>query len=207
MFPPPLTLKKCAISFHEQHHYSWHVPATFDHQEMRYVPTFGSQEVCNSTPWTAPWLTCSRHFQLSGSTTYSRHFRLSGSAYFHFMSCTNAADMFLLSRRCLFPFSWATPSRLTCSRHLWLSAGVYIHLISSTIMAEMFPPLLPLRWCVLPFHELHHHSWHVPATFNSAGAYFCFMSSTIRTDMFLPLSTISLWVFLFISWAEKWWLT
>ena len=106
-----------------------------------------------------------------------------------------------------------------CSRHFSLSAGAYVHFMSGTIMADMFPSLLTFRECVFPFHELHNHCWHVPATFDSqrvristssatqsrltcsrhfwlsAGAYVHFMSGTIMADIFPPLLTIRWCVF------------
>ena len=85
MFPPLLRLRLCVFPFHEEHNHGWHVPVIF-----------GSQWVCTSISWaTQSWLTCSRHF------------RLSGSACFHFMSNKIMADIFLpLSTlsQCVFPF-------------------------------------------------------------------------------------------------------
>ena len=120
MFLPP-SFGGCVFPFHVLHHHSWHVLATINSQRVR---------VSNSRA--APsWLTCFCHFWLSGS------------AYFHSISSTIMADMFLpllTLRKCVFPFHeqhncgwhvpttfdsqrvrisnpWAAPSWLTCSRH------------------------------------------------------------------------------------------
>ena len=45
--------------------------------------------------------------------------------------------------------------------------------------------MLTLRQCVvIPCHKLHHHSWHVPATFDSGGAWFHFICNTSKADLF-----------------------
>ena len=99
MFLPLSIIRKCVFPFHELHHHNWHVPASFDSQQVR------------------------------------------------------------------ISISWAAQSCLTCS--FQLSASAYFHFIRSAVMADMFSPLSTLSECVFPFHEQHHHGWHIPATFDS----------------------------------------
>ena len=88
MFWPLLTLRWCVCPIHKQHSHGWHVPATFDYQEVRisiswtalhhhswHVPaSFESQLVRIFILWAAQsCLTCTCHFQFLGS------------AYFHFI--------------------------------------------------------------------------------------------------------------------------
>ena len=85
MFPPFLIIRKCAFIFHERHNRGWHVPAIWEHQEMRISISWGAQSCLIS----------------------SCHFWLSAGAYSHFMSCSIMADMFsplLTFRRCVCPF-------------------------------------------------------------------------------------------------------
>ena len=143
MFLPLLTLRKCVFPYHEQHNHGWHVPATFDSQQVRF-----------SLPWAA---------QLC--LTRSHHFWLSDGVYVHFMSSYNhgwhvPATFNYQEVRNFILFT--APLALTCSLHFWLSVGVYFYFMNSTIMPDMFPLLLPLRWCVFPIHELHYHGWHFP---------------------------------------------
>ena len=159
MFLPILTLSKCVFPFHELHHHSWHVPTTFN-----------SQQVCISISWAAPsWLTCYHHFQLSASV------------YLYFMNCAIMADIFLpLStlRQYVILFhlwdhqDWHVPatfnSQAVCNSILfmapsssWLTCSCYfqnfqfvcISILWATPSQLMFLWLLIIRMCVFPFHE------------------------------------------------------
>ena len=143
-----LILRLCVFLVHEQHSHSWYIlialtpsgcviPFHELHHCSWLVLAFNSQQAC---------IFMSFHAQLNHGWHVSANFD---------------------SQQVCISISWTPPSQLTCSHHFQLLASVYFHFVSCIIMADMLPPLSTLSKCVFIFHELHHHGWHIPPTFNS----------------------------------------
>ena len=171
------------ILFYLQHH----------HADMFILD---SQEVCDdSISFVVPsWLTGFCHFNSQfvrnpilftpSLLTCTTHFQLSGSLYFHFMRSTIKTDLFF------WPF-WLRQWVISFSswyHHSWCAifnsqpVRNFISWAASSWLT-CFLPLSIIRKCVFLFYE-QHQCWHVPTCWLSDCVYFWFMSSTVIADIF-----------------------
>ena len=184
------TLRQCVVSFHLWCRLGWLVPVIFDHQEVRTYISWAAQSL----------LTCSCHFDPQAV----RNFFSLVAQLKTWLTCSRHFD----SQAVHNSISFVAPSRLTCSGHCRLSESAYLYLMSSIITADKSPPLSTQRVCIpIPWAALHHHVWHVLATFLTFRWCVCLFYERHNHGWHVPASFASQLVCVSILGAAPWWLT